>query len=312
MIILRETWGGGNSLATATTIRTSSEAIPAFELHEPEEQVIPFVFCSPHSGRDYPADFMAATRLSASAVRRSEDLYVDRLFDFVPELGAPLLQARFPRAFLDVNREPYELDPRMFREPLPRFANSTSLRVVGGLGTIPRIVSENEEIYHGRIPLAEGLDRIETIYKPFHDALEAALRRTLDRFGIAILVDCHSMPSSVRALPGGRRPDLVLGDRFGTSAAGRLVAIAAGRIMQLGYEVTRNKPYAGGFITERYGRPSVGLHALQIEINRGLYADESTFQPHAGFDGLRERMRAFVAGFAADVGLEYLRPAAAE
>lgn len=298
-------------MGNVPTVRTANGDVPAFELVEPADNRIPFVFCSPHSGRDYPADLIAATRLTSETVRRSEDLFVDRLFDFVPELGAPLLVARFPRAYLDVNREPYELDPSMFAEALPDYANAGSIRVAGGLGTIPRIVAENEEIYRTVLPLSEGLERIESVYKPFHQALEDALARTRDRFGMAILVDCHSMPSSVRALPGGRRPDIVIGDRFGTSAAGRLVTIATSRLAAQGYDVARNKPYAGGFITERYGRPPVGFHAIQIEINRALYADERTYRPHEGFDLLKNRLAAFVAGFAADVEAEYLRPAAA-
>ena len=293
-------------------ITTAGGAVPAFEVVEPAEPTIPFVFCSPHSGRDYPADFLAATRLPGDSIRRSEDLFVDQLFECVPKLGAPLIRARFPRAFLDVNREPYELDPQMFSEPLPDYVNIASVRVTGGLGTIPRIVAENEEIYRKRLSLAEAIGRIETIYKPFHAALEERLRRTKERFGMAILVDCHSMPSSVRALPGGRRPDMVLGDRYGTSAGARLVAIATGRLTRLGYDVARNKPYAGGYITERYGRPAIGQHAIQIEINRGLYADERIYRPHAGFEVLAERLAAFVAGFAEDVDADYGLPAAAE
>ena len=298
-------------MGNVPTVRTAAGNVPAFELVEPAVNSIPFVFCSPHSGRDYPADLIAATRLTSDTVRRSEDLFVDRLFDFVPQLGAPLLVARFPRAYLDVNREPYELDPNMFSEALPDYANAGSVRVAGGLGTIPRIVAENEEIYRATLPLSEGLQRIESVYKPFHQALQDALERTRDRFGMAILVDCHSMPSSVRALPGGRRPDIVIGDRFGTSAAGRLVTIATARLAALGYDVARNKPYAGGFITERYGRPPVGFHAIQLEINRALYADERAYRPHEGFALLRDRLAVFVAGFAADVEAEYLRPAAA-
>ena len=159
-------------------ITTAGGAVPAFEVVEPAEPTIPFVFCSPHSGRDYPADFLAATRLPGDSIRRSEDLFVDQLFECVPRLGAPLIRARFPRAFLDVNREPYELDPQMFSEPLPDYVNIASVRVTGGLGTIPRIVAENEEIYRKRLSLAEAIGRIETIYKPFHAAVEERLRRT--------------------------------------------------------------------------------------------------------------------------------------
>ncbi len=295
------------------TLKTSDGLVPSFDIVEPHEVAIPFVFCSPHSGRDYPSDLLAATRLGGEAIRRSEDIFVDDLFAFVPGLGAPLLRARFPRAYLDVNREPFELDPKMFAETLPRFVNTASLRVAGGLGTIPRIVAENEEIYRGTLSVAAALGRIDAIYRPFHEALEALLLRTRDQFGLAILIDCHSMPSSVRALPGGRRPDIVLGDRYGTSASSRFVAMATTHLAAFGFDVARNKPYAGGFITEHYGQPAHGMHAIQVEINRGLYADESTFTPHDGFARLKAQLLGFVEHFAADVAAECgARPAAAE
>jgi N-formylglutamate amidohydrolase len=283
------------------SFETAAGACPAFEIIEPVEQTLPFVFCSPHSGRAYPSDFVAQSRLGPDAIRRSEDLFVDQLFDFVPALGAPFLLARFPRAYLDVNREPYELDPGMFSGPLPDFANSASVRVAGGLGTIPRIVAEREEIYGGKLPLGEIERRVDGIYFPFHEALEGLIERTRRRFGFAILVDCHSMPSSVRLMPGGRRADMVVGDRFGTSALHAYVVMITQRLGAMGYEVTRNKPYAGGFITERYGRPRRGVHAIQIEINRALYADEAAFLPHEGFDVLRRDLWSLVTCFADEV-----------
>ncbi|KQT54952.1 N-formylglutamate amidohydrolase [Aureimonas sp. Leaf454] len=294
------------------TLQTSAGACPAFEILRPPVQHLPIVFSSPHSGRVYPSDFMAATRLSPDAIRRSEDLFVDQLFDFVPAFGAPLLYARFPRAFLDVNREPYELDPKMFDADLPVFANVASVRVAGGLGTIPRIVAEKEDIYRARLSVAEGLDRIDRIYKPFHACLEGLIQATRDRFGIALLLDCHSMPSTVRALPGGRRPDIVVGDRFGTSASGRIVAQVVTSLSRLGYDVTRNKPYAGGYITERYGKPALGLHAVQIEINRGLYSDERRYVPTDNFDRVRADLASFVTELAAAIGADFGFAAAAE
>jgi N-formylglutamate amidohydrolase len=294
------------------TLETAAGPCPAFELLLPALQRTPLVFCSPHSGRVYPSAFMQASKLSSEAIRRSEDLFVDQLFDFVPSVGAPLLIARFPRAFLDVNREPYELDPQMFDSVLPSFCNAASIRVAGGLGTIPRIVAEREEIYRHKLSLAEGLDRIETIYRPFHASLAAILEETRDRFGIAILIDCHSMPSTVRTMPGGRQPEIVVGDRFGTSASHRIVALVSNGLASLGYDVMRNKPYAGGYITERYGRPGTGIHALQIEINRGLYADERRFVPNANFDRLRDDLIAFVTELAAQIELGTGQSAAAE
>lgn len=187
-----------------------------------------------------------------------------------------MLRAHFPRAFLDVNREPYELDPRMFDGALPPHANISSMRVAGGLGTVPRLVAENMEIYRGRFPVEQALERIETIYKPYHATLRKLIARTHVEFGMSILIDCHSMPGNVHLPGSGHRPDFIIGDRYGTSAAAELSRVAVELLEQLGYAVARNKPYAGGFITEHYGRPTRGLHALQIEINRGLYVDEAT------------------------------------
>ncbi|WAJ30531.1 N-formylglutamate amidohydrolase [Antarcticirhabdus aurantiaca] len=286
--------------------------IQPFEIAAPKLQSIPFVFCSPHSGRHYPQAFLDASRLDAEAIRRSEDLFVDRLFDFVVELGAPLISLNLPRAYIDVNREPYELDPTMFDGSLPTYVNSGSARVAGGLGTIPRIVAEREEIYHGKLAPADALQRIETVYLPFHEALQRLVQDTRRRFGMAILIDCHSMPSSVRAMPGGRRPDMVIGDRFGTSAAPRFVSFCVERLASLGYDVTRNRPYAGGFITERYGRPSEGVHAIQIEISRELYAHERRFEPHSGFARLRDHLLQLAASFAGFVCAEDDLPLAAE
>lgn len=272
-----------------------------FEILEPAAQRIPFVFNSPHSGRIYPQSFLDQSRLDAHSIRRSEDHFVDELFQSATYLGAPLLRAHFPRAFLDVNREPYELDPRMFDGTLPAHANIGSMRVAGGLGTVPRLVAENMEIYQGRFPVEEALTRIETIYKPYHATLRKLIARTHVQFGMALLIDCHSMPGNVH-LPGtGRRPDFIIGDRYGTSAAAELSRVAVELLQQLGYAVTRNKPYAGGFITEHYGRPTRGLHALQIEINRSLYIDEATLVKRPGFAALEADLATFIAAFARHV-----------
>ncbi len=267
----------------------------AFEVRAPYRQRVPFVFNSPHSGRHYPERFLAMSRLDRQAIRRSEDCFVDELFSGAVDLGAPLLAAHFPRAWLDVNREPWELDPRMFVEPLPPYANARSARVAGGLGTVPRLVGEGLDIYAGRLPLAEAVQRIEGVYKPYHDCLKRLIAATHANFGIAVLVDCHSMPASIRLGEGGMRPDFIIGDRFGASASAvftdRAIAILSG----MGYSVAHNKPYAGGFITEHYGRPGRGLHALQIEVNRGLYMNERTFQKSAGFEALADDLTRFSA-----------------
>ena len=256
---------------------------------------VPLVFNAPHSGRDYPEAFRAASRLDAVQLRRSEDAHVDALFAGVVGLGAPLIVAHFPRAWLDVNREPYELDPRMFDGALPSHANVRSVRVAGGLGTVPRLVAEGRDIYRRRLPVAEALERVERVYKPYHEALRALMSGAHDAFGHAVLIDCHSMPSVVRDGDGGARPDIVVGDRFGTSASRALTDLALGLLRERGFQVTRNKPYAGGFITEHYGRPLRGLHALQIEINRALYMDENSYEPTVGFAALAEELTAFAA-----------------
>ena len=267
---------------------------PAFEVQAPQDQLAPFVFNSPHSGRHYPERFLSMTRLDPLTVRRSEDFFVDQLFSDVVGLGAPMLVAHFPRAYLDVNREPYELDPRMFFDRLPAFANRQSIRVAGGLGTVPRVVSEGHHIYGRRIGFAEARQRIETIYKPYHSTLRSLLANTHRRFGHAVLVDCHSMPASIRIGAESVRPDFVIGDRFGTSAGADISDAAIGVLRSMGYLVAANKPYAGGFITEPYGRPAKGLHAVQIEVNRGLYVDEHTLEKKPGFDALREDLCAFM------------------
>jgi len=261
---------------------------PPFVLSEPAAQTIPFVFNAPHAGAIYPASFLASSRLDAVALRRSEDAYVDELFASVTELGAPLMAARFPRAYLDLNREPYELDSRMFDGRLPPFANTRSMRVAGGLGTIPRIVADGQEIYHSRLAVDEALHRIEWLYKPYHRVLRQLLRRTAELFGHAVLIDCHSMPSSSVTRDDGSKADIVLGDRYGTSCASPLIDLVEAALRARGYTVTRNKPYAGGFITEHYGEPASGRHALQVEINRALYMDERSMVKRSGFAVLAE------------------------
>ena len=270
-------------------------ANPAFHLHRPAEQRVPFVFNSPHSGRVYPALFLNASKLSAIDIRRSEDVFVDRLFAGVIELGAPLLAAEFPRAWLDVNREPYEMDPKLFAESLPPHANIRSMRVAGGLGTVPRLVAENVEIYRERPSLAEAMGRIEHVYRPYHETLRGLMARTSVTFGHAILIDCHSMPSRGARNEGQSRPDIIIGDRYGTSCNGDISRSLIRRFADLGYTVTRNKPYAGGFIIEHYGRPLKGLHAVQIEINRGLYVNEKTLEPTVGFEALAKDIKSVVA-----------------
>lgn len=274
------------------------------ETIEPERLTSPLVFSSPHSGRAYGQDFLAASALDVKSLRSSEDVAVDDLFSAAALHGAPLLRANFPRAFLDVNREPYELDPKLFADPLPDYANIRSLRVASGLGTIARVVSEGRPIYRERIPLAEGLARIESCYKPYHAMLEGLLERAVERFGIVYLVDCHSMPSR---MPTGdaRRPyepvnaDFVIGDRHGSSCDPAFSHRVHSQLSGLGYRVARNKPYAGGFITASYAARSRKRHALQIEINRALYLDEATLQPLPHYEKVKADLSRLIAELAA-------------
>ena len=275
---------------------------PAFEILRPAHPAVPLVFNSPHSGAVYPQAFLDASRLDPLTLRKSEDCFVDALFAPVLQRGAPLLRAHFPRAFLDVNREPYELDPRMFEGRLPSFANTRSMRVAGGLGTIARIVGDQQEIYARKVPVAEALDRIERLYKPYHRALRSLLQEQQRRFGLAILIDCHSMPSVGHHRDEGQRADIVIGDRFGTSAAPFFVELVENALRARGYRVGRNRPYAGGFITEHYGTPSNAIHAIQIEVNRGLYMDERTLTPHAGFAKLQADLDGMTADLIAALG----------
>jgi N-formylglutamate amidohydrolase len=271
-------------------------ADPPFDVVKPAAPCVPFVFNSPHSGACYPAAFLAASRLDAARIRCSEDSFVDQIFGDVVQFGAALMRAHFPRAYLDVNREPYELDPEMFRGGLPAYANVRSLRVAGGLGTIARVVSEQEEIYAGPLDVDEALARIETIYKPYHAVLRRLLAETHVRFGWAVLVDCHSMPSACRGADPRHRADIILGDRYGTSCSPGLIETAESLLRDLGFSVAVNKPYAGGFITEHYGRPASNLNAFQIEISRGLYMNERTLKPNAGFAATRQAMSQFSRG----------------
>ncbi|MGV8997194.1 MAG: N-formylglutamate amidohydrolase [Parvibaculaceae bacterium] len=267
-------------------------------VQRPVQAKLPFVFSSPHSGRVYPASFVKSSNLDPVTLRRSEDCFVEEIFGGVVALGAPLIHAHFPRAYLDANREPYELDPAMFADPLPPHVNTRSLRVAGGLGTIARVVADATEIYREPMAYAEADRRIRLLYMPFHDALRDLLEETHKQFGGALLIDCHSMPSTGEPGDddtGAVRPDIVLGDRYGTSCASEITQAAERILKRLGYNTTRNNPYAGGFNTEHYGRPARGLHALQIEINRGLYMDEARLQRGPGLKRLKSDMASFVA-----------------
>jgi N-formylglutamate amidohydrolase len=263
--------------------KLDGEQSPPFEVMEPAEWRAPIIFNSPHSGSVYPYDFLNASRIDLPTLRRSEDSFMDELISDLSSRGFPVVRVNFPRSYVDVNREPYELDPRMFLGRLPSFANTRSMRVAGGLGTIPRVVGDGQEIYRERLTVDDALSRIEALYKPYHRALRRLINKVHQTFGTVVVVDCHSMPSIGVSRDEPRRPDVVIGDRYGTSCAPLLPDMVENTMSRLGYSVGRNKPYAGGFITEHYGNPASGLHTIQLELNRAIYMDERRRERGARF-----------------------------
>jgi len=266
----------------------------AIAVRRPVAHLLPLVLASPHSGCDYPSAFVAASRLDPLTLRRSEDSFVDEIFAAAPDLGAPLIAASFPRAYLDVNREPYELDPTMFSDALPNYVNARSPRVRMGLGTIARVVASGEEIYSRKLSFAEAERRIDALYQPYHTALRGLVDDTEAQFGGCLLIDCHSMPSAAGATDGRDAPDIVLGDCHGASCGDRIVDAARRFLGERGFAVALNAPYAGGFTTGHYGHPRRGRHALQIELNRGLYMDERSYRRKPAFAQLAEEMAALI------------------
>jgi N-formylglutamate deformylase len=273
----------------------------------PASRKSPFIFASPHSGSVYPAGFVKKSRLDAVALRKSEDAFVDELFATVTELGAPLLTARFPRVFVDANRAPSELDPAMFDGPLGLPIGPRTPRVAAGLGVIPRVVRDGLEIYGMRIPAAEAHFRLEHFYRPYHAALSKLIGEARAECGVAIVIDCHSMP------PPSRGSDIVLGDCYGEAASQELSLFVQRTLAACGFSIARNTPYAGGYTTRLYGKPDEGVHALQIEISRALYLDEGRMTRAPGFAACRERLRRFAESLTSASGpwLMPMRPSQA-
>lgn len=268
--------------------------VPTFDIIGPTSGAVPFVFNAPHSGTTYPRDLLRRTRLDRLTLRRSEDTFVDDLFLPATALGAPLMRANFPRVYVDLNREASELDPAMFDGPLNVPVTADTPRVAGGLGVIARVVGERQEIYGGPLPAEEAQYRLDVFYRPYHDALAGLINDQVRRFGTTVLVDCHSMPSgAVRVLDDAHspRPDIIIGDRYGTSCSPQLSDELARALRDQGMVVGCNRPYAGGYITEHSGRPPT-VHAVQIEINRALYMNESTYRVSGQFAALQNALMA--------------------
>jgi N-formylglutamate amidohydrolase len=275
-------------------------ALRPFEILPPDRPPSGLIVASPHSGALYPEAFLAASRLDRLNLRKSEDCFVNELFAAAPAAGAPLIHALFPRAYIDLNREPWELDPAMFEDALPDFVNRNSARVAAGLGTVARVVADGEPIYRGKLRFAEAAERVERLYRPYHAALEAMVAETVACHGVCLLLDAHSMPSlGARGEPVGRRADIILGDRIGTSCDPSVTRTAERVLRQQGYTVGLNAPYAGGFTTRHYGRPAAGRHCLQIELNRALYMDERSLAKKSYFGTLQADMTLLIEALAA-------------
>jgi N-formylglutamate amidohydrolase len=267
--------------------------LPPYRLVQPARRVSATVFASPHSGSAYTPTLLALSDLDPVALRSSEDAFVDRLVDAAPAHGAPLISAVMPRAFIDLNRDPRELDPAVIEGVR---GDPRNARVSAGLGVIPRVAGQGRRIWRARISRAEATDRITRWHRPYHARLESLMAEAQAAHGMAILIDCHSMPrdESLR----GAAPDIVLGDRFGAACAPWVMAAAEAAFVAAGFSVGRNVPFAGAYAAQRYGRPQAGWHAVQVEIRRALYMDEETVRPHDGFVPLRARLSGVIATLA--------------
>ena len=274
------------------------ETTAPYRLVRPAIAVTPVICASPHSGRVYPSEMMAASQLDRRAIRRSEDAYVDELIGAAPDFGHTLIAAELARAFMDVNREPWELDPAMFEDELPAFARARTARVAAGLGAIARIVCEGQEIYARKLTFAEAEARVRQVHQPYHATLEALIAEAKASHGVAVLIDWHSMPAAA-STRAGESCDVVLGDRFGAACSAAVTGFVERELAAMGYRVARNAPYAGGYTTEHYGRPGRKVHALQIELSRALYFDETSLQPTAGMPRLKSDLARLFKALAA-------------
>ena len=267
----------------------------AYEVLHPDHNRSCVVFASPHSGRDYAWSFLRTTVLDEHAIRSSEDAFVDELFECAPQFGAAFLRAVAPRAYIDLNRSCEELDSALI-EGVRR--QSHNPRIASGLGVVPRVVANGRAIYRGKMSRSEAEYRIQSFWHPYHQKLQELLDAAHRRHGQAVLVDCHSMPHEAMdgvARSGMRRPDVVLGDRFGAAASGDVVDRVEAAFVSAGFNVTRNTPFAGAYITQAYGRPSRGQHAVQVEIDRSLYMNEALIRLNGNYESVQAALRQVVA-----------------
>lgn len=276
---------------------------PTDALDKARPALSPVVFASPHSGDVYPDDLGARPDLPELSLRSAEDALVNRLAAPRPGLGPVMIAARLGRAYVDLNRAPKDLDPQVVQG-----AGAASPRVAAGFGVIPRLTGDGRVIRDRPLEHAEALARLAAAHRPYHEALGRLLHKARDRFGFAILVDWHSMPSrAVGSAAGVRGPDIVLGDRHGAACSAEITRLLRALFERAGWRVALNRPYAGGWSTQVWGRPGDGFHAIQVEINRGLYLNEETLAPSPGYARTQKTIRRAAAGLAAHdwSGLEH-------
>jgi N-formylglutamate amidohydrolase len=269
-----------------------------YKITRPNQRNTSVVFASPHSGCDYTAAFMDQVDLDATTIRSSEDAFVNQLYAAAPDFGAPLIQAIAPRAFVDLNRGPDELDSALINDLRRKPQNP---RVANGLGVIPRVVANGRHIYHGKITLAQAHHRIAHYWRPYHDQLQTLMDESNRAYGQSILIDCHSMPHealSNMATQNATHPDIVLGDRFGSTAAPQIMDQVEQAFVDAGFRVARNAPFAGAYIVQRYGQPQKAQHAIQVEIDRRIYMNEQTLTPNTDFAHIKAVMDGVIAQIA--------------
>ena len=268
---------------------------PAVDILRPDVWRAGVIFASPHSGSLYPESFTARAAVPLTELRRNEDAFIDKLFSPAATFGAPLLSARFPRCFVDVNRAPDELPEAWLNEKELRDTRTQpTVRANAGLGVVPTKLSETTDIYKKPLNPRFVRARLVSLYQPYHDALQGLVTESSLEFGHSLLIDCHSMPGF--APMGSRRPDIILGDRFGVSCHPETIAAIEVAFRSLNYTVARNYPYAGGYVTSHYGKPMSGIETLQIEINRDLYLNPVTLKPKRSYDRLAENLAAIIKG----------------
>ena len=259
----------------------------------------PLVLDSPHSGVAYPADFRHGCELKI--LRQAEDTHVEKLYDFAPALGVAWIEALFPRSYIDVNRNTTEIDVTLIEEPWADPVESTPAalnKVRLGKGLIWRMTDDGEPIYDRKLSAAEVRERIGRCWQPYHEAVAQAIAAAHARHGYSMHLNCHSMPAVAGTyatdFPGLRHADFVIGDRDGTTASPALSHLVCDTLRGFGYDVSYNHPYKGVELVRRYGDPARQRHSIQVEVNRKLYMDESTLEPHAGFATLQAHLRQLV------------------